>query len=148
MCEFILLPSRPPAIMDRTRAAIKEVIPCDANEEEIIFDPSKGPFDFIVSSYCLEAACTSLKSYNQAVSKLSKLLNPGGKLFLAGNLEETFYKVQGNLFDHLPVTKNDVGNAIESAGMVLESFECASTKDLEEFTGDNKGTYCVVAMKK
>ena len=134
--------------MDRTRAAIKEVIPCDANAEEILLDPSKGPFDFILITYCLESACTNLESYNQTFIKLSKLLNTGGKFFLVGNLEETFYKVQGKVFDHLAVTKDDVTNAIEASGMVIESYDWENVEDLDQFTGDSNGTFCIVAVKK
>ena len=134
--------------MDRTRAAVKEVIPCDANAEEILFDPSKGPFDFILITFCLESACADLKSYNESFCKLSNLLNPGGKFFFVGNLMETIYKVKDKIFDHLAVTKDNVTNAIESSGMVIESYEWANTTEVEQFTGDGEGTFCIVAVKK
>ena len=56
------------------RTLVKAVVKCDIWMDPPIQSGYEGPYDVILSSLCLECACTSLEEYEVAVTKLSTLL--------------------------------------------------------------------------
>ena len=143
----------PDQVEERTRDAIKEVIPCDINNDNILLDPSKGPYDFVMSSLCLEAACMTKQSYIKAVGKLCGLIKPGGKLFQNGVLGQTFYMVKEFNFFSLSLTQKEITEALEAASMAVEFFYQIQKGEIEEMGGydglsDCDGIFWLLAVKK
>ena len=140
-------------VEERTRDAIKEVVPCDINNDNILLDPSKGPYDFVMSSLCLEVACMTMQSYVKTLGNLCGLIKPSGKLFLNGVLEETFYMVKDHKFFCLPLTQESITRALEAAGMAVEFFDQIQKGEIEDMGGyddlsDCHGIFWVLAVKK
>ena len=77
---------------EELRQVIEAVIPCDIHNDLPVEQAYHGPYDLILSSYCLESTCKSLKEFSGAVSKLAELTKPGGKLVIV-----TMNGVTGNL---------------------------------------------------
>ena len=70
-------------MQDHLRRLVKGVIPCDILCDPPLLVPGyEGPYDIILSSLCLSAACTTHEEYSQAIGRLTKYLKPGGKLIL------------------------------------------------------------------
>ena len=70
-------------MQDHLRRLVKGVIPCDILCDPPLLVPGyEGPYDIILSSLCLSAACTTHEEYSQAIGRLTKYLKSGGKLIL------------------------------------------------------------------
>ena len=67
---------------DQLRKLVKAIVTCDITQDPPIQAGYEGPYDIVVSSLCLEYAFSSLKGYAEGLSRLSKLVKPGGKLCL------------------------------------------------------------------
>ena len=66
------------------RNVVKAVAYCNVLEDTSIEDGFEGPYDVIIESACLAAACTSTKSFKEAVLRLNRLLKPGGTMLMWG----------------------------------------------------------------
>ena len=143
----------PSEIEQRTREAIKEVVSCDINNDDTLLGPSKGSYDFIISSLCLESACMTMQSYIKSVRNLCGLIKPGGKLFLNGVLGETFYILKGLKFFCLSLTQEEITEALKAAGMEIEFFDQiqkGEMGEMEEYDdiSDYDGIFWLLAVKK
>ena len=104
------------------RHLVKGVIPCDVLCDPPLLVPGyEGPYDIILSSLCLTAACTTHEEYSQSISRLTKYLKPGGKLILQDmrpleNLECHYYSVGSEKFFALSVTHEFVNSALSENG--------------------------------
>ena len=108
----------------RTRqAALRsrlKVISCDITQEHPIgLTEETGPFSVVCSSFCLEVASKTHAEYKEAIKKLAKLLKLGGYLVMLTVEDETFYKVGQYKWPVLPVTLEQVKEALEDAGFFL-----------------------------
>ncbi|XP_067127323.1 nicotinamide N-methyltransferase-like [Centruroides vittatus] len=102
----------------RLRQKIKEVIPCDVLQNDII--PSDvGKFDVSFTSLCLEGACTTLEDYKIAVKNFRNYILPNGEFVMVSILESPYYYVGNN--EKLPslfVTQELVNKTFKEAGFV------------------------------
>ena len=86
---------------EKLRQVVKAVIPCDIHKNPPIEPTYHGPYDVVFTSQCVECACTSVEELSQAVSKLAKLVKPGGKLVMVameGEGDTFFYMVGDERF--------------------------------------------------
>ena len=68
---------------DDLRRLVKGVIPCDILHDPPLLVPGyDGPYDIVLSSLCLDSACTTHEEYSQTIGRLTKYLKPGGKIIL------------------------------------------------------------------
>ena len=121
------------------RTLIKAVVKCDIHMDPPIQSGYEGPYDVILSSLCLECACSSLEEYEVAMTKLSTLLKPGGRIVLrsieAGedNAPTHFYMVGAQKFVALNITESFMRSTLEKAGFYNISFK----RQLREDPGVN-----------
>ncbi|XP_002739259.1 nicotinamide N-methyltransferase-like [Saccoglossus kowalevskii] len=101
---------------ENLRKYIKGVIPCDVHESNPLGLNSLDPFDAIITSTCLEAACLDNQSYRSAIKNITKLLKPGGLLLIWSTLNESFYMIGGSRFHALPLDAEFIINAVKEAG--------------------------------
>ena len=90
-----------------------------------------APYDLILSSYCLESACKSLKEFSGAVSKLAELTKPGGKLVMVamdGPGETFFYMVGEKRFINLSITEEALTTILQQNGFHDITIECQPNK--------------------
>ena len=91
---------------EELRKVVKAVIPCDIHKDPPVEPAYHGPYDVIFTGYCLESACNSLEELSGAVSKLAKLLKPGGRLVIVtmeGPGDTNFYMLGDKKFITLSV---------------------------------------------
>ena len=105
------------------------VVKCDIYQDPPIQSGYEGPYDVILSSLCLESACTSVEDYAVAVSRLSTLLKPGGKIGICfietggDNAPTHFYMVGTQRFVAINITESAMRSALENAGFYNITLE-------------------------
>lgn len=57
-----------------------KVVPCDIFQPEPVED--QGPFDIILTAFCLENVSTTNKEYTEGIAKQAHLVKPGGTLLM------------------------------------------------------------------
>lgn len=107
---------------EEVRRKVKAIVPCDITQDRIIAEGYEGPYDVVMSFKCLDAACSSLQSYKEGVTKLVSLLKEGGHLLLytskRENCEVGYYKMNDRLFkDALPLSEDFVTKALQQSGL-------------------------------
>jgi len=73
---------------------------CDVRHDPPL-DTDRAPFDCIISSFCLDVACTDEEEFIDAVTYLANLLKPGGLLLTVMTLGGKFYSVGKEKFGFL-----------------------------------------------
>ncbi|XP_023214283.1 nicotinamide N-methyltransferase-like isoform X1 [Centruroides sculpturatus] len=102
----------------RLRQKIKEVIPCDVLQKDII-SSDVGKFDALFTSLCLEGACATLEDYKTAVKNFGNYILPNGGFVMVSVLECSYYYLGNN--EKLPslfVTREFVNETLKEAGFV------------------------------
>ena len=123
---------------------IKSVVPCDMTKCPVV--DINEVFDVVSTSFCVEECSSSFEEYKSAISKLGKLIKPGGYLHMAGNLKESFYVVGKHKFRVLPLTREMVEEAMEDARMPVVNFEIMELDD--DFTiSDAQAVFSVDGRK-
>uniref|UniRef100_UPI00358EA3B7 indolethylamine N-methyltransferase-like n=1 Tax=Myxine glutinosa TaxID=7769 RepID=UPI00358EA3B7 len=124
----------------KLRKRVRAVMHCDVRHDPPL-DTDRAPFDCIISSFCLEAACTDEKNFIDAVTHLAKLLKPGGLLLTVVTTGREFYIVGKERFVFGFVMTEDLArHAMEVAGLVVTICESHSTPSMiknskADFTG-------------
>ena len=67
---------------EELRKLVRAIVPCDATKDPPIAPGYQGPYDLINCSLCLAVAALSIEEYSNYLGRLTKMLKPGGKLFL------------------------------------------------------------------
>ena len=117
---------------DELRHKIKAIVPCDIKAENILEIPASvgdkygPPYDVVATSLCLEAVVESEQEYKDTVTKLAKLVKPGGYLMMHGVLEQTFYTVSSKKFYTFYLTKELVEESMKTAGVQAMYMDLAS----------------------
>ena len=111
---------------EESRQVIKAVIPCDIHKDPPVEPAYCGPYDVIVTSFCLESACNSLEEYSGAVPKLAKLLKPEGKLVITveGPGDTFFYVVGEKKFFALSIREEALTTILQQNGFHDITFKC------------------------
>ena len=111
---------------EELRQVVKAVIPCDIHKDPPVEPAYCGPYDVIVTSFCLENACNSLEEVSGAVSKLAKLLKPEGKLVIItmDGPGDTFFYMDGEKkFTNLSISEEALTTILQHNGFCDITFE-------------------------
>ncbi|KAM7304099.1 nicotinamide N-methyltransferase-like [Ixodes scapularis] len=87
-------------IMERTRSAIRKVVPCDVLEPGVLPEEHKETFDVVLSSGCLDAVAADHESFPMVVCNVGTLVKPGGLLVIMGAFGVKHYTVGASDFAH------------------------------------------------
>ncbi|XP_078538461.1 nicotinamide N-methyltransferase-like [Lissotriton helveticus] len=107
----------------KIRATVKQVLKCDVTESNPLNPVILPPADCLVTSLCLEAACTDLNTYTQALRNITTLLKTGGHLVLIGVIGCNNYQVGQKLFPDLHLSEEFVKTTITSNGYVIKDMK-------------------------
>ncbi|XP_067138480.1 nicotinamide N-methyltransferase-like [Centruroides vittatus] len=119
----------------RLRQKIKEVIPCDVLQKDII-SSDVGKFDVLFTSLCLESACVTLEDFKFAVKNFSNYLLPNGGLVMVTTLDTSYYYVGNNRLPCLPVSKEYVNEVLKEAGFIKKHYYfMENNRELGECSG-------------
>ncbi|XP_029826689.2 indolethylamine N-methyltransferase-like [Ixodes scapularis] len=132
-------------IIERTRLAVRKVVPCDVLEPGVLPEEHRQSFDVIISSGCLESATADHESFRKAVCNVGTLTKPGGLLVLVGAGGVKSYPVGDVAFAHANITEKVVEKAIKDAGFQMEIYHPHKTLDLAE--NPNMFTFVLAARK-
>ena len=102
---------------ERVHSVSKEVVPCDVFKDPVVDHP-RQPFDAIITTLCIEETCSNFATYKANIHRLIGVLKPGGHLFLGTMLGMTFYKVDGEEIPTMPLTEEQVKEALGDAGLL------------------------------
>ncbi|CAN7950485.1 unnamed protein product [Ixodes pacificus] len=109
-------------ILERTRSAIRKVVPCDVLEPGVLPEEHRETFDVIVSTGCLESATADHESFRRVVCNVGTLAKPGGLLILVGAGRVKSYPVGTVDFAHANVTEDVLKQAVAEAGFEMKVF--------------------------
>ncbi|XP_070554662.1 nicotinamide N-methyltransferase-like [Ptychodera flava] len=133
------------------RQSIREIIHCDIHKSNPLEPKVYEPFDAIMTSYCVEAACPDKVSFKEAIKNIVNLLKPGGVLLIFTVLDETFYLVGEKRFYCLKVDETFVKTAVVEAGCHIMSAEVKSGDAVDaedEALADLSGLLFLCAIKQ
>ena len=132
------------------RSKIK-IISCDIKQEDPIGHTEEpSPFIVISTSLCLEAACETFTEYKMAIKGLGKLLKLSGYLIMVVVEDQTFYTIGQHKWSTLPVTMEQIKEALVEAGFVVLMAERkpASEETIQNPTiSDEKALLFLAAYK-
>ena len=102
---------------EKVRNIAKAVVHCDLTQDPIIDSSYNTPFDVVASSLVVDAIPETYEHYVELMSRLGKLVKPGGSLFLysVDNALQQ-YPVGDHIFKCLQISSDEVRNAMENAG--------------------------------
>ena len=132
------------------RSILKSVIPCDIFKPQPLDDI--GPYDIIFTSYCLDSVCPSNDSYRESVSKLARLLKPGGTFLMHGAENCHYFKLDGKKVKTNPVSRELTCKSLESAGLSLITMDtlpiASVSAEMKKVTDGADSILCVAATKR
>ena len=107
------------------RHVVKAVVYCNVLEDTTLEEGFEGPYDVIIESGCLAAACTSTESFKEAVLRLNRLLKPGGRMLMWGPENDMKkgrigYIVGGKKFNCLCYDRNFLCETFKETGFKME----------------------------
>ena len=117
---------------DEVRRKIKDIIPCDLREDDVLLGAATGPFDIISTTLCIESVSQSLEEYRANLKKMYDLLKPGGFLLSFLDEECSGYSVGGESYHYLYLTKDDVINSFKSKEFAVKETFQRAVKEVEE----------------
>uniref|UniRef100_V5HIM3 Putative nnmt/pnmt/temt family n=1 Tax=Ixodes ricinus TaxID=34613 RepID=V5HIM3_IXORI len=132
-------------IIERTRLAVRKVVPCDVLEPGVLPEEHRQTFDVIISSGCLESATADHESFRKAVCNVGTLAKPGGLLVLLGAGGVKSYPVGDVDFAHANLTEKVIEEAIKDAGFQMEIYHPHRIGDFVE--NPNVFTFVLAARK-
>ncbi|EEC04404.1 nicotinamide N-methyltransferase, putative [Ixodes scapularis] len=109
-------------ILERTRSAIRKVVPCDVLEPGVLPEEHRETFDIVMSNGCLESATTDHESFREALLNVGTLVKPGGLLILVGAGGLKSYPVGTAEFAHANLTEDALKQAVTDAGFQIKVY--------------------------
>ncbi|KAM7306432.1 indolethylamine N-methyltransferase [Ixodes scapularis] len=110
-------------LVERTRQAIRKVIPCDVLEPGVLPDEHLETFDAVLSCNCLESATRDHASFRRVTCNVAGLVKPGGLLILAGVGGQENYPVGNEVFPMADVNEDVIKKALADAGLNVEVYQ-------------------------
>ncbi|XP_064476151.1 nicotinamide N-methyltransferase-like [Ornithodoros turicata] len=132
-------------IQERTRKAIKHVVPCDVYDPTVLPEEHRIEYDVVLTVLCLEAAAPDLAAYNQASFNIYQLVKTGGFLVQCGVLGATSYRVGKTAFRAMCLAEDMVKSAIETTGFKIKRWTVDEPRIVEGYVYN--GAYVLVAEK-
>lgn len=97
-----------------------KIVACNIHDDyPISFTKEKSLFSIVCTSYVLEAACQTYDAFKAGIKKLVQLLRLGGYIVILLVEEETFYSTENEKWAVLPVSMEQLKEAVEEAGCVI-----------------------------
>lgn len=109
-------------VLERTRSAIRKVVPCDVLEPGVLPEEHRETFDVVMSNGCLESATTDHESFRTALFNVGTLAKPGGLLVLVGAGGLKSYPVGAAEFAHANLTEDALKQAVTDAGFQIKVY--------------------------
>lgn len=109
-------------IEERTRAAVKKVIPCNVLDPNVLPQEHNELFDVVFSSLCLAAASRDEETFRRVTQNVSRLIRDGGHLIFCGVVGSREYTVAGIEFPKVSLTKAMVEDALSGAGLQVKRW--------------------------
>ncbi|XP_064476149.1 nicotinamide N-methyltransferase-like [Ornithodoros turicata] len=134
-------------IEERTRRAIKHIVPCDAHDISVMPKEHRVQYDVLTTCLCLEAAAVDLEAYNRVVSNVAQLVKPGGVIIQCGLLGCNDYGVGNEEFASMCLTGDIVKAALKGAGFHINRWENIEIKAVEDYDHSYGDAFVVVATK-
>ncbi|CAN7993135.1 unnamed protein product [Ixodes pacificus] len=106
-------------IEERTRGAVKKVIPCDVLNPSVLPKGHEESFDVVLSSLCLQAASQDEITYQEANRNVSSLIRKGGHLIMCGTAGTAFYTFANVMFPNVRLSKAMVEDALSKSGLEI-----------------------------
>ena len=107
------------------------------------------PFDVVITTLCLEEPSKDYASFKTNIKRLVGALKCGGHFFIATMVEMSHYSVQNQLIKTLPVTEEQVKEALSNAGLEIIKSSLYTPVDDDGYNKDDStGTSFILAMKK
>ena len=102
---------------DQVRKLVKNVVHCDITQDPPIEGGFDGLYDVLMCSLVLEGTATTKDEYVSHVSRLARLIKPGGSIFYYGAGDKTgYYNVGDSNFPSFYVSEELVLKAFRNAG--------------------------------
>ena len=103
---------------DELRQKIREIIPCNIRNENVIESTRFVPFDIIQSNLCLEIACESKDEFTKCLRSLKGLLRSGGYVVTLTAKGGSWYTCAGagQKLHQLKMEEGDLIQAFKEAG--------------------------------
>ncbi|XP_063797875.1 nicotinamide N-methyltransferase-like [Pseudophryne corroboree] len=131
----------------RLKTAIKEILKCDI-EKENITDPVVLPqADCVITAWLLELTCKDKNDYISHLRKITKLLKPGGHLLLLGALNGTYYMVGQERYHIYKNDENSAKQILREEGFIIDHYDDIKTKSVSDLT-DSGGVMFIAAHKE
>ena len=119
-------------IETRIKKKVKDVLPCDVTEANLLLPENIGQFDVITCQLVLETACRTWDAYSKAFQNVSQLVRPDGRLIMVLVFEATHYYTAGKAFFDLPITRDFIEKLLSDNGFENLSFESSNIFSIPE----------------
>ncbi|XP_064473849.1 indolethylamine N-methyltransferase-like [Ornithodoros turicata] len=134
-------------VEDRTRKAIKHIIPCDAFDMSAMPEEHRVPYDVLFTCLCFESAAVDLDGYNKVVSNVAELIKPGGDIVQCGVLGCNGYTVGKTVFDAMRLTEDIVKTALKTVGFEINRWQVDEPRTVQGYDYKYEGAFVVMATK-
>ncbi|XP_029840590.3 nicotinamide N-methyltransferase isoform X2 [Ixodes scapularis] len=134
-------------IEERTRAAIKKVIPCNVLDPSVLPEEHDERFDVVLSSLCFATASRDEETFRRVMRNVSRLIRDGGHLIFCGIAGSTEYTVAGIKFPELSLTKAMVEDALSGAGLQVTRWSSVDKPVLSDSPKHWDFAFVVLAEK-
>uniref|UniRef100_A0A6B0V620 Putative nicotinamide n-methyltransferase n=1 Tax=Ixodes ricinus TaxID=34613 RepID=A0A6B0V620_IXORI len=131
-------------IEERTRGAVKKVVPCDVLGPNVLPEEHKEAFDVVLSILCIQSASQNETTHQEANRNVSSLIRKGGHLILCGTAESTGYLVGDVTFPDLRLSKAMVEDALSRSG--LETIRWSALDDPYTPESQNRCDFAFVVL--
>ncbi len=139
---------------EQLRNVVKGVVHCDITQDNPIERGYEGPYDVIITIFCLASACKTPEEFVAAVDKLMGLLKPGGKIVIYDSERVLgapmgLWTVGDQVFHSLALSRSFVKATLEKTGfcdVAITSFK-GTIINSDVATSDAIGTMFASATK-
>ena len=120
----------------------KSLLDCDSLEATY-----KEKFDLILVNHVLQAICTNMENYTEALKKLGTFLTSGGHLCVVDPLGETFSLIGQKKFKMYPLVYKEVMARLEEAGFIVTHSVQKRFKNQDKYFVDSCNWHMTIAKK-
>ena len=130
---------------DLVRSIVDNVVHCDLTKDPPIEQGYNHFYDVVISSFVIEAVAQTIDEYGLLVSRLGKLVKPGGLLLIYGVEHSNFYTFGNLTFWDISINADNTVAAMKDAGfnnIYVEKATCTMQSGITKYFVFVKGT-CV-----
>lgn len=131
----------------RLKAAIKQIMKCDLQKENLIEAENLPQADCVISACLLDVTCEDQKEFDHNLRKISNLLKPRGHLLFFGVKNASYMMVGEEKFHILKYDETHVRKALTDEGFTIDHCEVHNRKAKSDLT-DYEGVIFIAAHKE